>query len=87
MDGLCLARFAEGEGEPTLRRIKRENAVLYPRLEIIDYRLPPVAKRPDAFGRVKRYSTVILSVASTRIYNDILDKRITESKSLKLTRL
>ena len=81
-----MARFAEGEREPTLKRIKRENTVLYPRLEIIDYRLPPVAKRLDTFDRVKRYSTVILSVASIRIYNDILDKGVTESKLLKLTR-
>ena len=61
--------------------------VLYPKLEIVDFRLPPVAKRPDIFNYVKRYFTVILNVAFTRIYNDILDKRVTEDNFLKLTRL
>ena len=83
---MCLARFSEAEGETTLRRMERENAVLHPGLEIVDFRLPPVAKRPDALGRVKRYSTIILSVASTRIYDDILDKGVTEGNSFKLTR-
>ena len=87
INGLYLTRFAEREKEPTLRRIKRENTVFYPRLKIIDYRLPSIAKRLNTFGRVKRYSTVILSVTSTRIYNDILDKKVTENKSLKLIRL
>ena len=45
-----------------------------------------MAKRPDALGRIKRYFTVILSVASTRIYNDILDKGVTEGSSFKLIR-
>ena len=84
---MYLIRFAEREKEPTLRRIKRENTVFYLRLKIIDYRLFPVAKRLNAFGRVKKYFTIILNVASTRIYNDILDKKVTENKSLKLTRL
>ena len=60
--------------------------VLYPKLKIINYRLPPIAKRLDTFGRVKKYFIIILNVISTRIYDDILDKKITESKSLKLIR-
>ena len=83
---MCLARFSEAEGETTLRRMERENTVLHPGLEIVDFRLPPVAKRPDTLGRVKRYSTVILSVAFTRIYDDILDKRVIENSFFKLTR-
>ena len=86
MDRIYLTRFSEAEKEITLRRIKRENTVLYPKLEIVDFRLPPVAKRPDTLSRVKRYFTVILSVTSTRIYDDILDKGVTEGSSLKLTR-
>ena len=61
--------------------------VLYFRLEIIDYRLPSVAKRLNTFSRVKKYFTVILNIISTRIYNDILDKKVTENKSLKLIKL
>ena len=86
INGLYLARFAEKEKELILRKIKRENTVFYLKLKIIDYRSPPVAKRLNAFGRVKRYSTVILNVTSIRIYDDILDKKVTENKSLKLTR-
>ena len=66
--------------------MKRENTVLYFKLEIIDYKLPLIAKRLNTFGRVKKYFTVILNVALTRIYDDILDKKVTESKSLKLIR-
>ena len=80
-------RFSETEKEITLKRIKRENTVLYPRLEIVDFRLPPVTKKPDTFSRVKRYFTVILNVAFTRIYDDILDKGVTEGSFFKLTRL
>ena len=75
------------EEKTILKRIERENTVLYPRLEIVNFRLPPVTKRPDTFSRVKRYFTVILSVAFTRIYNDILDKRVTEGSFFKLTKL
>ena len=53
----------------------------------MDFRLPFITKRPDAFSRVKRYFTVILNVTFIRIYNDILDKKITENNSFKLTRL
>ena len=87
MDKIYLARFSEAEKKTILRRIKRENTVLYPRLEIVDFRLPPVTKRPDTLNRIKRYFTVILSVTFTRIYDDILDKRVTEGSFFKLTRL
>ena len=61
--------------------------VFYPGLEIIDYRFFSGAKKLNAFGRVKKYSTVILSVTSTRIYDDILDKKIIKNRSLKLIKL
>ena len=53
----------------------------------MDFRLPPIAKKPDTFNYIKRYSTVILSVAFTRIYDDILDKKVTEGSFFKLIRL
>ena len=58
--------------------------MLHPGLKIVKYKLPLVTRRPDIIRRVKRYLTVILSVASARIYDDILDKGITERGSLKL---
>ena len=61
--------------------------VFYFRLKIIDYRLFSVAKKLNIFGRVKKYSIIILSVTLTRIYDNILNKKITENKSLKLIRL
>ena len=60
--------------------------MLYPGLEIIKYKLPPVTKKPDTLSRVKRYLTVILNIAIARIYNDVFDKGITEKGSLKLIR-
>ena len=51
-----------------------------------NFRLPPVIKKPDTFNYIKRYSTVILSVTFTKIYNDILDKKVTESNFFKLIR-
>ena len=61
--------------------------VFYPGLEIIDYRFLPVARKLNTFGRVKKYFIIILNVTLTRIYNDILNKKVIENKSLKLTRL
>ena len=86
VDGMCLARFNEEEKEPAMKQMERENKVLHPHLEIIDFKLPPVAKRPDTLGRSKRYSTVLVSVATTGMHDDILDKGITEGGSLKTTR-
>ena len=42
------------------------------RLEIIDYKILPIAKKLNIFGRVKKYFTVILNITSTRIYDDIV---------------
>ena len=84
---IYLTRFSKAKKKTILKRIKRENTVLYPGLKIVDFRLPPVTKRPDIFSRVKRYFTVILNVAFTRIYDDILDKKVTENNFFKLTRL
>ena len=53
----------------------------------MDFRLPPITKRPDALSRIKRYFTVILNVAFTRIYDDILDKKVTKNSFFKLTKL
>ena len=75
------------EKEIILKRIKRENIVFYPKLEIVNFKLPPVIRKLDIFSRVKRYFTVILNVTFTRIYNDILDKKITENNFFKLTKL
>ena len=61
--------------------------VLYPRLEIVNFKLLPVIKKPDTLSRVKRYSTVILNITFTRIYDDILDKKVTEGNFFKLIRL
>ena len=61
--------------------------VFYFRLKIVDFRLPFITKKPDIFSRVKRYFTIILSVTFTRIYDDILDKKITEDNFFKLIRL
>ena len=69
-----------------MRCIERENTVFYPGLEIVDYKLPPVIRRPDSLGRTKRTLTVILSIALTRIYDEILDKGITEGGSIKQAR-
>ena len=86
VDGVCLARFSDTEKESTMRRMERENVVLHPGLEIVDCKLPPVAKRPDSLGRAKRTSTVILSVASTGMHDGILDRGITEGGSMKQAR-
>ena len=83
VDGVYFTRFSKAEKESTIRRIERENTVLYPGLEIIDYKLPLITKRPNSLGRTKRTLTVILSIALTRIYDDILDKKITERGSIK----
>ena len=53
----------------------------------MDFRLPPVTKKPDAFNRVKQYFIIILNIAFTKIYNDILDKGVTKGNSFKLIRL
>ena len=57
--------------------------MLYPGLEIIDYKLPLVIKRPDSLDRTKRILTVILNIVLTRIYDEILDKKITEKGFIK----
>ena len=79
-----MTRFSEAEKELILRRIKRENTVFYPALKIVNFKPFPVAKKPDILSRVKRYFTVILNVTFTRIYNDILDKKLTKSGFFKL---
>ena len=60
--------------------------MLYPGLEIIDYKLPLIVKRFNSLGRTKRTLTVILNIVLTRIYDEILDKRITEGGSIKQAR-
>ena len=57
--------------------------MLYPGLEIIDYKFPLIVRRPNSLGRTKRTLTVILSMVLTRIYDEILDKKITEGGSIK----
>ena len=78
VNGVYLARFSEAEKELTMRYIERENIILYPGLKIIDYKLPLIIRRPNSLGRIKRTLTVILSIALTRIYDEILDKKITK---------
>ena len=84
---MYLTRFSKTENKTILKRIKRENTVLYLRLEIVDFRLPPVTKKPDTLSRVKRYFTVILSVTFIRIYDNILDKGVIEGSFFKVIRL
>ena len=60
--------------------------MLYPGLEIVDYKLPLVIRRPNSLGRTKRTLTVILSIILTRIYDEILNKGITEGGSIKQVR-
>ena len=86
VNGVYFARFSKTEKGLTIRRIERENTVLYPGLEIIDYKLPLVIRRPNSLGKTKRTLTVILSIVLTRIYDEILDKRITEGGSIKQVR-
>ena len=57
--------------------------MLYPGLEIIDYKLPLVIRRLNSLGRIKRILTVILNIVLTKIYDEILDKKITEKGSIK----
>ena len=57
--------------------------MFYPGLEIIDCKLPLIARRPNSLGRTKRTLTVILSMVLIRIYDEILDKGITEGGSIK----
>ena len=66
-----------------MRYIERENIVLYPGLEIIDYKLLLIIRKPNSLNRIKKTLTVILSIILTRIYDEILDKGITEKGSIK----
>ena len=66
-----------------MRRIERENIIFYPGLEIIDYKLPLIIKRPNSLSRTKKTLTVILNIILIKIYDEILDKKITEKGFIK----
>ena len=83
VNGIYLTRFSKAEKESTIRRIERENTVFYPGLKIIDYKLPLIIKRLNSLNRTKRTLTVILNIALIRIYDEILNKKITERGFIK----
>ena len=69
--------------ELIIRYIKRENIIFYPELKIIDYKLSLIIKRFNSLSKTKKILTVILNIVLIRIYDEILDKRITEKGFIK----
>ena len=86
VNGVYFAKFSKAEKGLIIRRIERENIVLYPGLEIIDYKFPLIIKRFNSLGRTKRILTVILSIILIKIYDEILDRGITEGGFIKQAR-
>ena len=80
---MYLTKFNKIRRETIIKCIKRENTVLYLKLEIINCKFPLIIKRPDLFNKIKKTLIIILNITLTGIYNRILDKRITKKGFIK----
>ena len=67
--------------EATIEILKKDNCRLHPGLEIASVTWPSFALRPDAYGRRKRYSTLILEIIKPEMANRLVAEGFLESEN------
>ena len=86
IDGIYL-RYADLKDKKlTFRKIKRDNKLLYPGLELINIKWPNIAKQPNKYRRTKRNLTIIYLIVISQIRSDLIEKKVIKKGKIKITK-
>jgi len=64
--------------EVTTKRIKEENSLLHPGLKIVGARWSSSAGKPAADGKKKRYSSLIVSVDTPEMVDEMIREGVVD---------
>lgn len=82
--GVCIAAVDTTDQKKVIEEISRKNRVLHPGLEIRKITWPKWATREKAPGVPKKYSSLLIEVATAEMGNRILEEGLIEGSQLKM---
>ena len=82
IDSVRVSAFDDKDQGACIEKIKRENTVLHPGLEIAKVEWPPFAWVKKPGGEAKKYSTLLVETKSPKGANRLITKGIVENSQL-----
>lgn len=81
--GISISEFDTNDQLTIKRRIERDNESLHPGLEVVTTRWASNVHKPTANGRKKRYSSLVVHVASPEMADGLIKKYMVENSEMK----